>query len=187
MALPVLGIIMLGLLEFGMAWHESIVLDRALSVATRTGSNLADNELADFETLRALDAGLSGLNNSTVTRVIIWEVDDADGEMPAGCKALTPAASSTSPLGNNGLNCNVYSPTQLAAGLPENFGTDAACFSSDWDRFWCPKSRSNGTNPDHLGLYVEIEYDTFTGLMGDSMTIERQAVYALEQDSAFEG
>lgn len=185
LALPVLGVIMLGLLEFGMAWHESIVLDRAMSVAARTGSNMGAGSLADFETLRSLDAALAGLTDSKVKRVVIWEVNSTTGVLPTQCD-ITPAEGSLSPLGSAAQNCNIYSEAQMQAQTPANFGSGGTCASSDWDKQWCPGTeRDNGSSVDYFGLMVELEYDTLTGLMGDTMSIERTAIYAIEPDSAF--
>ncbi|MEZ5208795.1 MAG: TadE/TadG family type IV pilus assembly protein [Acidimicrobiales bacterium] len=55
LALPIIVILVLGILEYGMAFHEGIIIERGLTLVGRTVSNLGASPYADFETLRAVD------------------------------------------------------------------------------------------------------------------------------------
>ena len=184
LAAPLLAALMLGTLEFGMAWRETNFIERAVQGAGRVVSNLNDSPSADAAALRSLDASLDTLKRASIEKVAIFESLTADGKVPDNCKNASVAG--TPPFGVSG-SCNVYDETQTESasfsGLTSAQVEARTSCSGDWDANWCPIGRSNLINsPDHVGVWVRVDYQRFTGLLPGSFTIERTAVYQLEPD-----
>lgn len=174
---PVLALLVFGALEAGFALQDSNLLSRSAQQAARTGSTLADDEFADYEVLRSVDAFLSGLKASDVRRVIVYDGGaEPDAAPPPAClDAVRP--DDTSVVGVSGL-CNVYSATQVATDAPAAFS--GSCVGT-WDANYCPGDRvRTGATPDRLGVYIELDLATKTGFFPGSLTLRRQAVFQLE-------
>jgi Flp pilus assembly protein TadG len=185
LVLPFLALFVLGIVEYGMAYHEADLFERGLNVAARTASNSATNRLTDFNTLRTLDSGLSSLARTTISRVIIYKAP-ASGVVPATCTAIAVSAGSTATLGVAN-TCNVYSPTQVHTQSPYAYptvtGTPDTCGSGAWDANWCPLGRDQNT-PDSIGLWVELKYQHLTSILPTNFTFTRYAVFNIEPPSA---
>ncbi len=185
--LPLLVVLAFGVLEFGNAWRQANVVERASHNAGRTAGNVANGRYADYETLRSISSQIGGLNDTALEKVIVYRATDADGSVPAGCLTIAPAAGGA---GDSNLDCNVYSPAQVATGSLTGFGSDSNgdCSGGSWDRFWCPTGRERDFNPlpDRVGVYVRLQYQPITGVFPGALTIERRAVFQVEPCSAGE-
>jgi Flp pilus assembly protein TadG len=187
--LPVLVFFMLGILEYGMAFHEADLFERSINVAARTDSNQAKNRLADFNALRSLDSGLSSATRSTISRVIVYKATST-GTVPTTCTNIpVPAIGIPStPLGSPGL-CNVYSADQVHQQTPFAFastgGSPDDCTTASWDTKWCPFSRvQDDPTPDSIGVWVELNYANLTKLVPANFKLQRYAVFRIEPQSA---
>lgn len=190
LVLPVLAVLVLGIMEYGLALRESNRLERAASAAARTGASLANHKYTDFEILKSIDASTAGVEGLEVEKVIVYKTTVAGGPPPANCRSLSSG-------GVAGV-CNVYNADQVAqdnanVGFPGRaFGRPTSCSSSSWDRFWCPMSppppasqsrerrRNQLAPPDYIGVYIEAGYGGITSLLPTKLTIEKQAVFAIE-------
>lgn len=178
---PFLVLISLGIFEFGLAWREVQVIERTTEASGRAVSTFGafNSSFADYDALQAVNAGLSGLDHVELRKVIIYRSTTTNGQPTAGCLAAAV------PGGVNG-QCNVYSPSQVATTNPSGFprGTISApiCAGGSWDIRWCFTSRqrdpTNGA--DYIGVWIEADYRSFTGLLPTTVTIERNAVFQLE-------
>jgi Flp pilus assembly protein TadG len=180
LVLPVLATFALGIVEFGFAFRQANIVERAASAGARVASQVADGRNADFEAIRSVASVTAGIQRSSIRRVTIYQ-PDASGNMSATCKSLVPSSSSTSALGSNvsGAACNVYSNAQVQTTSPfYGFGGSPTSCSGSWDVNWCPKSRQPGVN--QLGVFVEITYTGLTKMIVPNFTVARQAVYLLE-------
>ncbi len=181
---PVLIVLVLGLIEFGTFWREQNLLVRSSQSASRTGATQGTQRYADYNTLQSIRSSLSALDNSTIDKVIIYRADSADGRVPAACKSIA-APNDLTAKGSAANRCNVYSQAQVDyAGSPLSVfrGTDS-CSGGSWDAFWCPSNRSRGTDvsdPDYVGVYVQVSYETVSGLLTDTLTASATAVFRLE-------
>jgi hypothetical protein len=166
LALGFLAIMFLGVTEYGFAWRQTTVVEKAVQQAGRAAGNGADNQFADFEALRALRSSLGSSDNLTVNYVVIFKSTTADGEMDDDCRTMSV-----------NLTCNRY----VAADLNRP-ASDFGCGGSDPDRFWCPTSRERDREPtpDYVGIYVNVTYEGLTGAVSGGLTITRSGVYALE-------
>lgn len=190
LALPIIVILVLGILEYGMAFHEGIIIERGLTLVGRTVSNLGASPYADFETLRAVDSQLLALQEtSSVKRVIIYKPSSADGSVPQACLDIQPSPGSLSGAGVSGV-CNVYSAAQVAqdspgSGFVVTGSPPSGCGGASWHRFLCPLNGShrNPKTQTKIGVYIEVEYQPVTGIWPSGQTIERHVVYAIEPPS----
>lgn len=179
---PVIVIFILGVIDFGNVWRQDNVSQEAIMSSARVASSASKNRFADYEALRALSAGLSGLKSTTVTKVIIWKANSANTP-PSGCMSITPSGTGT--FGVSG-SCNVYSSAQLTStstsGFPATSSSNPSCGAGSWDGNWCPTSRVNVEGSgDYIGVYVELEYTSLTGVIpGGKLTFSNQAIYRLE-------
>ena len=180
---PFLVLLILGILEFGLAFRARLDVETAVSLAARQASNLGDARVADYEALQSLVGRLDD-PNLEITKVVIYEASPSDGSPSnPGCLNDVPA-----PTGTGVANrCNVYGPDQLAdigATSSDHFPGTTSCTSRSWDRWWCPTARNadQGDPPDYLGVYIEAELDATTVVFGDSFTIEERGVMRLEPD-----
>jgi hypothetical protein len=172
LVVPFLIVLLLGTMEFGRTWSEKNTLVRSTQSAARTGASQGPDRFADYNTLKAVEASLSSLGQSTIERVVIFRSDTANGQVPAAC-ANVAIANDLSAKGNAGARCNIYSEAQVKyAGNVLAFFPPGTC-TGGWDASWCPLTRSRGTDltdPDYLGVYVKVRYDALTGVLGAPTT-----------------
>lgn len=184
MTLPILALFALGVLEFGFAWNEGNLAERATSDAARTGSATGRALEADQDIVLSIGSSFAAARSIEVERVIVFRAATADGEVPSDCLSVDPAP------GGAGVDdvCNVYSGAQVESGAGFRWSTDD-CLSSSWDHFWCPADRvsSRRESPHHVGVFVEARYHPLTGIFGGEQTFERKAVYLIEPDSVAGG
>ena len=175
--LPFLVVLVLGIVESGFAYRDGNVLARATQQAARSDARVADGSTADYEALRALDTGLSGISSSTVKKVIVYRVTAGiTDKPPAVC--LGKARPDDDSIVGHPNQCNVYSRTQLKSDDPGRFG----CGPNAWDRNFCPTSDRvrSGNNPTKIGVWVELSFDQVTKILPASMSLTRAAIYQLE-------
>jgi len=182
LVLPFLALIVLGIFEFGMSWRESANLAGALRGTARQITNLGDVRSADYFGLQSYQAAMAQARNVQTNRVVVYRATGPDGApAAASCLTTAPPLTGTAGYGSTG-NCNIYTRAQIAnlgASYLTNFGTtDTACAATAWDRFWCPVSRNadQGDPPDWVGVYANVTYDSYTGLIPNTITITDRVV-----------
>ena len=172
---PLLVMIAIGILEFGLAWRDSITVSSSLRAGARVGSNAGNDRLADYDTLLALQSAIASIPNAQINKVVIYRSTTTDGVVPSNCRTATS--------GVGGL-CNVYTRTQLATLSTTNFGTNGTdCSTAAWDFAWCPLGRqaTQAAGADYLGVWVEVSHPYVTRLFpGSGITIDDSAVMRLE-------
>ena len=173
---PVLVLIVAGVLEFGLAFRDSMTVSNALRSGARVGSNAGRERLADYTILKSVEAAMAEVPSSRIVRVVVYEASTSSSNVPSSC--LTPTAISSG--GVDGL-CNVYSTADLARPASDFSGT--TCSSTAPDRRWCPTSRQNqqALGADYLGVWMEVNYTYVTKVFpGSGLTIRDRAVMRLE-------
>ncbi len=188
LVLPVLVIFALGLFEFGMVFHEKLVVERAVNDTARTITNVADGRMADYEGLRTFASATSSLKQATLRRVIVYKSSTANGLVPSSCLSVNPSPSSFGICGVSGL-CNVYTKAQVDTQSPSGFpgtGSPQKCTAAAWDFNWCPSGQNpsgaprNRSAPDYVGVYAEFDYQNLQSLFPVNVTLKSRAVFALE-------
>lgn len=177
---PILVMIAIGILEFGLAWRDSITLSSTTRAGARVGSNAGNDRMADYNTLLAIESAVASIPDARINRVVIYRSTRTDGTVPPDC---TTSATGIN-LGPTSTQCNVYTGAQLASLSPTSFGTTGTtCSNAALDRFWCPLGRQSqqAVGADYLGVWVSVSHPWATHIFpGSGLTITDHAVMRLE-------
>jgi Flp pilus assembly protein TadG len=168
-------VIAFGIVEFGNAWNRKLEVETSSRAGARVGSSLGNDRSADKGLLQATVSVLNDFGLDNVNYVVVYKSTTVDGTRQGTCANSPPVAAS-------GL-CNVYTGTQL-----KNLGTldfTTACTGntgSAVDKNWCPTGRQNvqSSGADYLGVYVQANYVTATGLFKSPFYLSSRAVMRLE-------
>jgi Flp pilus assembly protein TadG len=168
-------VVAFGIVEFGNAWNRKLEVETASRAGARVGSSLGNDRSADKGLLQATVSVLNDIGLSNVNYVVVYKSTTADGKRQGTCASSPPVAAT-------GL-CNVYTGTQL-----QNLGSldfTSACTGNSGpavDKNWCPTGRQNvqSLGADYLGVYVQANYVTVTGLFQSPFYLASRAVMRLE-------
>ena len=86
---PLLGMLITGILEFGMGFRDSNVVVNANRAGARTAASQGKKGTADYYTLQAIKAGLASIKGATVQRIVIYNATTNVDPDPA-CLSLNP-------------------------------------------------------------------------------------------------
>jgi Flp pilus assembly protein TadG len=178
LAAPILVLLMLGVLEYGNAWRESLNLASAVRSAVRQDSNTGQGRSADYLALQSFNAVMANSKGTTIQKIVVFRTTSANGGPldPTCFTVASPAASA---------NCSVYTGAQLASlgsTYLTHFGpTDSSCTGA-WDANWCPLVRKDlqSDPPDYVGVWVKATYRPVSGLLPTTTTLTDQAVMRIE-------
>ncbi|HEY3834486.1 MAG TPA: TadE family protein [Acidimicrobiia bacterium] len=167
--LPLLLMLAFGLCDMGLAWRDKVTVETAARAGARSGSNLGNVALTDYNILQTVLSGLGSIPRGNVDEVVVFNADSS-GTVPSQCKGGTPVS---------GL-CNVY--------LPSTFSLPSTSFGCNGgpDTWWCPTSRvvSQAAGTDYLGVYVKTHRSALTRLIAvGGFNISATAVFRLEPQS----
>lgn len=175
MIVPLLILIVLGMLEMGLAWRDSVNVTHASRQGARVASNLGDDPQADLQALLNVMTVMEADANR-VEYVVIYDASGV-GTVPVACHS-----------GSQPGVCNHYSAAQLA-NLTTNPPTNTNLFQCNPTPTtptaivrWCPASRSTDfTSPDHVGVYLKVDRPWATNIFpGDGTTLSGYTVMQLE-------
>ena len=172
---PLLILLLLGIVEYGMAWREKANISSALRAAGRVGSSSTDingNRSADLFAVQAFGTMMAKGKRVTVNRFVIFKADASGAPTNAACLTTLPSGTGD---GIDGA-CNIFSWAQVQTP-GTNFS--AVCTGSTgvaWDRYWCPTDRNVNQNapggpPDYMGYYANTTYKAYTGLLPYTITL----------------
>ena len=178
---PILVLLTFGAVEFGLVFHDELILTTAARSGARIGT--ADKNTAgtlvntddDYQILQAVSSALGGLGNKVVS-ITIYDAGSATSGPPAGCYGVGATGSSTP-----GQECNVYPESDLTQ--PSTYWTATGPPES---QFWPVSARSlslnttAGTEPAYLGVAVTTTHGYVTGLFGPSRTLTEYSVFRFE-------
>lgn len=167
MAVTLLGALVIGAIEYGYAWRQTTVVEKTVQRAGRVAATMADQPLADYETLQTFRSVLDDSDDVTLEYLVIYRSTTPDGSPPAAC--LSGSVANT---------CNRYVEADLARPASQ-FGS---CAGTSRDRFWCPttRERDRKPRPDYIGLHARLRYAGITNAVPGGITIDRRTVYAVE-------
>jgi hypothetical protein len=179
---PLLAVLAMGLLEFGLLFRQANTLRTATRAAARAGTNTfaggGDNAEADWNVLLSIKAGVASIDSDEIVKIVVYRASSADGEVPDSCKNHDPA---NGLYGSPGATCNVYTGAFLATVDDSDSGY---VWSGTYDDGWDPAGRDVDSDggTDYLGVWIETEHATVTGLFGDTMSLTDATVMRLEPD-----
>lgn len=171
----VLTVLLAGAFDYGMGWRTGLAVNEAARTGARVGSGMGPAKEADFRLLSGLRSALSSSGQlDGLQRVVIYSASRSDGAVPSGCK---------SGIGTSNDKCNIISGDALR-GMPTAVGTTLeshGCLKTATTKRWCPTGRINvQLEAQYIGVWVQTDYDYQFGLLGSSLTIERETVMRLE-------
>jgi Flp pilus assembly protein TadG len=164
-----------GIIEFGNAWNRKLEVETAARSGARVGSSLASDRTADYGLLTATSSVLNDIGLTNVNYVVVYKSTTADGKRQSTCASNPPVATS-------GL-CNVYTGAQLASLNASSFtATCTGNTGTALDHFWCPTGRQavQSQGADYLGVYVQANYVTVTGVFHSPFYLSASAIMRLE-------
>ncbi|NLA37704.1 MAG: pilus assembly protein [Actinobacteria bacterium] len=170
-ALPVFLLIVFGTIEFGLAFRSYLTTTAAARDSARYAATMGKDVNADFFIISDALNSLGPIGGSeAVTTISIFRATGPDSTTASGALAACRTGSVA------GL-CNTYRGPDLTTD-PYRF----ACRPTAADRFWCPTSRKVNLSdpPDYVGIYIEVEHEGLTGVLGSSMTFTEEVVTRLE-------
>jgi hypothetical protein len=177
LVLPFLVTLMVGILEFGLAWGDSIAVSTALRQSARTSASQGASGSSDYYVLQALNAGLSHVPSDAIRRIVVYNATTNSTPDPT-CLSMTV------PGGQTGARaCNVYNASALILSSA-SFSSEAtgACPVDAVDRWYCPLTRKviQSAGVDAVGVYIELRHDFASRIFGPGLTIKDKFIVRLE-------
>lgn len=176
---PVLVLLAMGLLEFGIIWRDKSTVHTASRAGARAGSNSfvggGQHADADFNTLLSVKAGLAQIPAEDIVRVVIYSASSADGAPSDTCADFDPG---NGLYGSPGGQCNVYTGEFL-----DTMSADWLDWNEAYDDGWEPESRDTYETGgyDYFGVYIELDHPYVTGIFpGDTIQVADREVMSLE-------
>jgi len=183
---PLLIMLVFGLIDYGRMYNQKNVLIRSVQSAARTGASQGPDRYADYNVIQSVEASLSAMDGAEIERVIVFRASAANGQVPAACLSTARPDDLTAVGVNSGTTrCNIYSRSQVGyRGNVLGFFPGTTNCVGGWDASWCPTTRSRGsdtTDPDFLGVYVEVEAKALTGIVAlPTATMTSTSVFRLD-------
>lgn len=178
LVVPIFALLLMGVVDLGMAYRESLNLSGAVRSAARQATSAGTTRNADFLALQAFEATMGQAHNVTIEKVVIYNTTDTGGDPldPSCFTSSNPPASA---------KCNVYTGTQISqigTDYLTHFGSANACDPGAWDASWCPLVRHDlqGDPPDYVGVYAVVSYRSWTSLFPATRTLTDRAVLRIE-------
>lgn len=167
MIVPFLVLLVVGMLEMGLAWRDSSVVVGSAREGARVAAHLADAPGSDREAIRAIEASLGDLAGDATT-ITIYRAASADGSVPVNCNNV----------------CNVYDAQTAFSLLDNDAYWECTPSGTALDSEWCPTDRENDIRSfDYIGIRVEVDHDWYAGAFpGDGLTLNSHTVMRLEPD-----
>ncbi len=166
---PVFMLMVLGIMEVGLAMNDNLALAHTVRAGTRVASASGNDLYADYGIIQAVKREISAVPRAQIQRIVVYKATRYGEEPTTDC--MTGAA------GQTGL-CNIYDTTAFNA-VKTRWGCKTA---EALDRYWCPTSRivSRTAGPNYVGVWVKIEHRWVTGMFGDTTELTDQSVIRLE-------
>jgi Flp pilus assembly protein TadG len=177
------SLILIGLVagawDYGRGWRAGL----SATEATRTGARVASGQgkfvQADFAALTGMKANLSSSGQlDNVERVVIFRVTSTNGgTVPTLCKTSNAVA------GCHIIGGDVF--RAMSTSWNSLHYTSTGCLAAASGQGWCPTNR-NATqlNADTVGVYVRLRQSNDFKIIGDSLTIERNAAMRIEPEES---
>ncbi|MEM7276310.1 MAG: TadE/TadG family type IV pilus assembly protein [Actinomycetota bacterium] len=157
-------VIMLGIIEVGLLWRESLVLHEATRSGARVAASMVDEPASDREALRALVSYLDADDLAEIEYVVIYR-HDGTGTLPAGCEASSQA------------NCNHY-PAAALGDLDDDSRWE--CVGAAYDGAWCPTTRAAELHsPIDIGIRIVSNEPPLTGFFPATVDVTAETVMRL--------
>jgi len=170
LATPVFLLIVVGVMEFGLALKDYLAMSSGSRAAIRTAATLGNSSTTDHSTLTALRNGSRAISvgSGRIDFVVVYKATGPNDLLPTASGCLTASVTA---------KCNRYTPADLLRPA-----VDFGCGAAEPDRFWCPTGRkvAQSDPPDYVGVYVQVTHNNPTGMFGTTRTFTDQYVMRIE-------
>lgn len=162
MVLPLLIVLVLGIVEYSIAFNKSATVANASRAGARTASALPKDSTYSVKAAEAVGAALTGLGSDAPQQVWIYKVASGTDDDPIGS-----FGSCTDCVGYN------WNATTGA------FDTSTPLGGNEWtaaEQNACVDT----THPDRIGVYVKAKHEYLSGMFGTERDLEHRTVVRLE-------
>jgi hypothetical protein len=165
---PLFFLLVLGIVELGLAMNDNLALANSVRAGARTASAQGVEPFSDYNTVQVVLRESRALNRRNIDHIVIYK-PSRFGEMPTtGCQNGTPSPGV----------CNVYTSANWSLDR-DKWG----CLSTSPDRHWCPKDRKvslSAPGTDYVGVRMKIRHPWVTKMFGNVVTLTDGSVIRLE-------
>jgi Flp pilus assembly protein TadG len=166
--LPVLVLIVFGIIEFALAFKDSLTVSSATRAGARTASAEPRRPTFHADTADAVARAVSALPAGAVEQLWIYKADAAGDPIDGGGSAYTSCNT-----------CAVFTWDIATNQFVRQPG-------SDWD----PMTQNacvGDAQHDAVGIYLKVNHDFVTGFFGRQITLKDHAVMNLEPVTLSQG
>ena len=189
LAFPIFFVVVVGIFELGLVFRDYLTVEDAVGDGSRIGAiqgkgtrDVGGNAVsADYSIVAAVREGMATVPVDWIDRVVVYEAAGPSAgtaleQIPDGCTTSTGSSSS--------LRCNVY-PAEAAFLAVQDGTTGYFTCAGSYQRAcgWDPSDRDDGpelNEIDYVGVYVKLDREYLTGLLGDDYTLEYAKIARLE-------
>jgi TadE-like protein len=181
---PIAFALVFGAMELGYAYYGKLTVEHMSIAGARAASGSANDYLADYNTLQAVNDAKTGMGANSINKVVIYRATGPTDRVPTACKS----GPVTNTAGTRG--CNYYTGADLALASSQFGCVGPPGPTTKKDNYWCPTSRKsallstagNGP-PDYVGVYVVATHNNLIGLFGKTFTFSNDTVIRIEPRS----
>jgi hypothetical protein len=161
---PLLLLLIFGVIEFGFLFKDALTLANATRSGARVGSSSANDPLADYNILKAIEPSKSF---AKINDIVVYKADGPDGTVPPNCI-------------NSGVAglCNHYTAADLSIDQA-SFLSPGFFQSQDWPSSARQCSPTSPGGPDYLGVWVNAQHNSTVGFF-PSRTLHDYTVMRVE-------
>lgn len=171
---PVFMLMVLGIMEIGLAMNDNLSLAHTVRAGTRVASASGNDPYADYGIIQAVKRESAAVPQSQIKLIVVYRASRFGEEPPLTCRNGTSIA----PSSPTSTACNVYTPEAFEAKKNE-FACNPA---ESLDKYWCPTSRvvSRSVGPNYVGVWMKVEHKWVTRMFGSTVMLTDQSVIRLE-------
>ena len=179
---PVFFILIMGIVEIGLAMNDYLALSSAVRAGSRTASASGDDLHADYNTVQRILRESTALDERDIQAIVIYKApgfgegpftDPTDPDLSCTIRSVDDV-------------CNYYTAADWNRpkeqwGCQESTGGGASP-----DISWCPTDRKvslSGAGSDYVGVWMKVEHRWVTKMFGNVVTLTDQSVIRLEPRS----
>ena len=166
--LPVVILIVFGIIEFGLAFKDSLTVSSATRAGARTASAEPRRPTFHDDTAKAVERAVSALPTGAVDELWIYKADAAGHPIDGGGSAYTSCNT-----------CAVFTWDTAANQFTRQPGSD-----------WNPMTQNacvGDPGHDAVGVYLKVNHAFVTGFFGQAITLRDHAVMNLEPVTLSQG
>ena len=166
--LPVVVLIVFGIIEFGLAFKDSLTVSSATRAGARTASAEPRQPTFNSDTAKAVARAVSALPSGSVEQLWIYKAN-VDGD----------------PVDGGG---SAYTSCNTCAVFTWDVATDQFIRQPGPD--WNPMTQNacvGDSGHDAVGIYLKVNHDFVTGFFGQRITLKDHAVMNLEPVTVSQG